>query len=296
MRYDALPLVSIVVPSFNQGTYIDDTLRSILNQDYPNIEVLVMDGGSTDETLSVLERYKDRISYISELDRGQSHAVNKGFELAKGDIIGWLNSDDLYPNRLALRRMVEAFSQMPEADILYGDFVEIDAHNRVIKYWRRPDFSFSRLLRVGYISQPSTFMRHRAIKKLPVREDLHYAMDTELWLRAAHEGLVIRHVPFLVAAERLHDLAKNLKDTNKVADEAVSVRTNYGARINSWWRMRRAFDKFVLYIFRLPSIFTIRAYRLDPSRLTVRLDFSGAILRTLAIGVRSAGKDHGAKQ
>lgn len=288
MTHEHLPLVSIVMPSFNQGRFIEDSLLSILRQDYPHIEILVMDGGSTDETLSILERYKDRIFYVSEPDRGQSHAVNKGFRAAKGEIIGWLNSDDIYPDRRTLRHVVEQFMCMPEADLVYGDFIEIDAENRVIKYWRRPGFSFFRLLRIGYISQPATFIRRRVVKKMELWEDLHYAMDTEYWLRAHRLGFIIHHVPFLFAGERLHGAAKNVKDTGQVADEASNVRRSFGAKINAYWRVRRFVDLLFLYLFRLPSVFDLLAYARAPSRLTVPLDFSGAIRRTLLIGVREA--------
>ena len=96
------PLISIVVPSFNQGEFIEDTLTSIINQDYPNLEVIVIDGGSTDQTINVLERYSQFISFVSESDNGQSHAINKGFRIAKGSFVTWLNSDDIYPDRRAI--------------------------------------------------------------------------------------------------------------------------------------------------------------------------------------------------
>ena len=125
------PLISIVVPSYNQGKFIEDTLLSILNQDYPNKEVIVVDGGSTDQTVGILKKYSQRITYVSENDNGQSDAVNKGFRMASGSFMGWLNSDDIYPDRHAVSKIVFEFNRDPSADLIYGNFLEIDGNNRV---------------------------------------------------------------------------------------------------------------------------------------------------------------------
>ena len=202
-----------------------------------NIEVIVVDGKSTDGTLNVLERYDDRITYVSEQDNGQSHAINKGFRMAKGNIVTWLNSDDIYPDCKGVSRIVAAFTQHPECDLIYGDFIEIDGNNRVLRIHKRPSYSHARLLRIGYISQPSTFFRRRVIDKMVVRENLHYAMDLEYWLRAHSLDFKFKHIDFLIAAERLHENAKCLLDNSGMETEARAVRSEYGAHFTRLYQM-----------------------------------------------------------
>jgi len=271
----------VIVPSYNQGHFIEDTITSILNQDYPNIEVIVVDGKSSDGTLDVLKRYEDRITYVSERDKGQSDAINKGFRMTNGDIVAWLNSDDIYPDRKAVSNIVTAFTRHPEVDFIYGDFIEIDGHNRVLKIYKRPGYSHARLLRIGYISQPATFFRRRVVEKMPVREDLHYVMDLEYWLRAHSLNFKFKHINFLIAAERLHEDAKCVRNNSDMAIEARAVRGNYSASFNSLFVVYRFFDRLLLYLLRLLGIFDLVAYRNTPERLTIQLTFEGAIKRTL---------------
>ena len=283
MNIDSNPLVTVVVPSYNQGRYVENTVQSILNQDYPNIEVIVIDGGSTDQTLEVLERYKAQITFFSEADNGQSHAINKGFRLAKGEIVAWLNSDDIYPDRRAVGRMVEAFIQYPSADLIYGDFIEIDSDNLILKIFKRPSYSLDRLLRVGYISQPATFFRRRVIEKMPVREDLRYAMDLEYWLRADSLHFSIRHIKYLIAAERIHDEAKCVRDNSEMASEAREVRASYGASFGRSYPVRCLVDRLWLFLLRLPGVLDLMIYKKRKSKLTIPLKFDGAVYRTLVI-------------
>lgn len=283
MNYESNPLVTIVVPSYNQGQFIDDTLKSILNQDYPNIEVIVMDGGSTDQTLEILKRYEELITYISEPDNGQSHAINKGLRMARGEIVAWLNSDDIYPDRLSVRHMVDAFGRNTKADLIYGDFIEIDNNNVVLKIYKRPSYSLNRLLRIGYISQPATFFRRHVVENIQVREDLRYALDLEYWLRADKLRFHICHINYLIAAERIHGEAKCVRDYLEMASEARVVRESYGAKFNRWHMVSRSLDRLWLYLLRLPGVLDLIGFKKNPARLTVPLNFKGSILRTLAI-------------
>ncbi len=281
MNADPKPLVSVVIPSYNQGRFIGDTIESVLKQDHGAIEVIVIDGGSRDETLDVLKRYAARISYISERDRGQSDAINKGFRRARGDIVTWLNSDDLYPDRRAIGVVVREFARNPECDLIYGNFLEIDEGNRVLRMYRRPGYSHRRLLRIGYISQPSTFFRRRVVEKMRVREDLQYAMDLEYWLRAYRMNFRFRHIDFLLAAERLHGDAKCVGRRHEMIAEARSVRVDYGAVFDRKHAFRRFVDRMLLYLVRLSGIPEVVHYRRSTDRLTVPLTFDGAIARTL---------------
>jgi glycosyltransferase involved in cell wall biosynthesis len=248
------PLVSIITPSFNQGRYIEDTIRSIVAQDYPRIEHIVCDGGSTDQTVEILERYRriGRLSYTSGRDGGQAAAINSGFARAQGDIVTWLNSDDVYVFTDAVSTMVRAFDQNPAIDFIYGDFIEIDADNTVQRVLTRPPrFSRERLLRIGYISQPATFFRRRVVAKLQLDPSLRIALDLDFWLRASGAGLRFQHIRKVVAAERLHDSAKCVAEAPRLQAEARAVRERYGERFDRRHHVLRAIDRAVLAAYGL---------------------------------------------
>ena len=139
------PLVSIVIPSYNQGIFIEDTILSILNQTYKRIEIIVCDGMSTDSTVSVLKQFDDKITWISEKDTGQPNAINKGFGMSSGEILTFLNSDDVLIDKRAVEIMVDKFIKNPKSDLVYGDFIEIDKDNKFLRAYKRPNFSYRRL-------------------------------------------------------------------------------------------------------------------------------------------------------
>lgn len=185
--------ISIITPSLNQGAFIERTILSVLEQvvDVP-FEYIVIDGGSTDGTLDILKKYADRIRWISEKDTGQSDALNKGIKMATGDIIAYLNSDDIYyPG--ALQKVVDQFSNHPDKKWFYGMARMIDDHDIEIRKWiswykkiNAQTFSYPRLLRENYISQPAVFFKKEAIQTAGNFDtSLHYAMDYDLWLRLA---------------------------------------------------------------------------------------------------------------
>ena len=186
-------LVSIVTPSFNSMPYIKETVRSVQEQDYPNIEHIVMDGGSTDGTIEFLESQKHLI-WKSEPDRGQSHALNKGFQLAKGEIIGWLNSDDIYePGAVSLAK--EYLQNNSEIDIVYSDLIIIDQYGNVLGKTRSDYFELGKLLRDNFVKQPTVFMRRKVIDETNgVDESLQYVMDREFWLRAGLKGFRMHYL------------------------------------------------------------------------------------------------------
>lgn len=174
--------ISIIVPSFNQGKYIEQTLFSVINQTYKNFELIVIDGGSTDETLDVIKKYDNEIAYwISEKDRGQSEAINKGFKVATGQILAWLNSDDLYCNN-TLEEISKLFSQNIDVDIVYGDVINFSENGKelyVQNKFELYDF-FSRVS----IHQPGVFWRKSVIDEIGMlNESLHYCMDYDFWMK-----------------------------------------------------------------------------------------------------------------
>lgn len=203
------PQVTIVTPSLNQGRYLTDAIESVLAQDYPHIEYLVMDGGSTDDTLDILASYGDRITWISEPDNGQADAINKGFSQTGGAILGWLNADDVYAPS-AVSGAVDAFLSHPHVGLVYGQGEIMDADGTVIRAFDEVEpFSLWRLLYgLDYILQPATFFRRASAETVDWLDDtLHFAMDWDLWLKLATVTDVLC-VSDLLAYARVHDAAK----------------------------------------------------------------------------------------
>lgn len=181
------PLVSIVTPSYQAMPYIIETIESVRAQDYPAIEHIIFDGGSTDGTLNVLERYPELV-WFSESDRGQSDALNKGFRRASGEIIGWLNADDTYQPG-AIAAAVKFLVENPDVDLVYSDLRIIDETDELIGLTKSQPFQLEKLLFRNFIKQTTVFMRKRVLDLLGgVDEDLHYVMDREFWLRAGLAG------------------------------------------------------------------------------------------------------------
>jgi len=192
--------ISIVTPSFNQGQFVEETISSVLSQDYEDIEYIVIDGGSTDNTVEVIHKYADRLAYwVSEPDRGQTHAINKGFERATGEVIAWLNSDDLYCDG-ALARVGTYFSEHPDCMWLCGNILFTNSEGVVIS--RKTPLFTSFVLRHGNASvyQPNIFLRRKVLEEVGFpREDFHTIMDQEWFCRIAE-----RYTPHIINV----DLAK----------------------------------------------------------------------------------------
>jgi glycosyltransferase involved in cell wall biosynthesis len=203
--------ISVVTPSYNQGAYLEATLRSLLDQNYPDLEMIVIDGGSTDQSVDIIRRYAPQLSYWeSEKDRGQSHALNKGFAHVHGDIWSWLNSDDLLEAGV-LQRVADVFRQNPEAGVVYGDCVYVAENGETVieKYPVEP-FSHLGLLARCFLAQPSCFFRSSMVPP-GVRGDLQYCMDYDLALRLAARGVKFHYVPEVFSRYRLHDESKSVR-------------------------------------------------------------------------------------
>jgi len=228
--------IAVVTPSFNQGQFIEETINSILSQDVESMDYFVVDGGSTDETVLILERYKDQLRYVSEKDRGQSHAVNKGIRQASSDIIAWLNSDDIYyPGTL---KTVEAFfREHPEVDILYGMADHIDVEGNFIEKYPTEEHSPDRLLLTCYFSQPAVFFRRRVVEKCGLLDEaLNYCMDYEYWIRLSKEkDLKFFYLPVTLAATRLHADTKTLGSKVKVHNEINTMLKKSVGRVPDRW-------------------------------------------------------------
>lgn len=205
------PIVSIVTPSYNQGEFIRATIESVLAQDYPHIDYIVMDGGSTDQTASIAAEYASRLLWISERDRGQAHAINKGFERAKGEIVAWLNSDDiLLPG--AVSRAVKAFNNAPPGvGAIYGEGYLMDREGRFTRAFPATEpFNLWRLTYLSdYVLQQSTFFRRAAVEEVGwLDEDLHYALDWDLLIKLG-KRFGLQCVPEYFGALREYPEAKS---------------------------------------------------------------------------------------
>ena len=191
--------VSIITPSFNQGNFIKQTIESVLTQDYHNFEYIIIDGGSTDNTIDIIKQYEGQLKYISEKDGGQSNAINKGFLLASGDIVAWLNSDDTYePGTIS--SIVKLFEDSPQTSLVYGEGYIIDEKgNRVKKFENTMGFNLWVLIYVwDYIMQPTTFFRVSALKTVGyLDETLNWTMDWDLWLKLSLKYNVLYTNQFL---------------------------------------------------------------------------------------------------
>jgi len=204
------PRISIVTPSYNQGLFLEETIRSVLLQGYPDLEYIVIDGGSTDGSVEVIRKYEPWITYwTSEPDSGQSAAINKGILRSSGNILAWLNSDDVYcPD--ALRRIGNFLVTLPDVDLLYGDCEMIDGNGRVFDRFSVRAGDLIELLEQNFIAQPSAFWTREAWEKVGgLDENLHYAMDYDLWLRMFLGEMTSAHLPFILSRFRYHDVSKS---------------------------------------------------------------------------------------
>ena len=218
-----MTLVSIVTPSFNQAAYLEQTLLSVLEQDYADIEYLVIDGGSTDGSPDIIKRYASRLAYwISEKDSGQADAINKGMARAKGEIVAWLNSDDTYlPGTVTAA--VKAFDENPDVAMVYADMLAVDERGQTFNTLRYRQLTLEDLLSFQIIGQPAVFMRRSAFEKTGGLDlSFHFLLDHHLWIRIAAQGRIL-HIPQTWAAARYHAKAKNRAHAAAFGREAFRI-------------------------------------------------------------------------
>jgi glycosyltransferase involved in cell wall biosynthesis len=216
--------ISVVTPSFNQGEYLEDTILSVLNQDYKNVEYIVIDGGSTDNSVDIIKKYSDRLAYwISEPDNGQSEAINKGFKIATGDYVGWINSDDFYTDG-AISKLV---ANIDDNSVLYYGILGYcfeDGSHQILETVDEHITADSILNGNSCTSQPGSFYKKEDLQKVGyLDQDLNFVMDTDLWLKLLSCGEA-KFVPHVMAYLRAHNESKSCN--KKITDIRESQRTH----------------------------------------------------------------------
>jgi hypothetical protein len=224
--------VSIITPSYNQAKFLEQTILSVLNQDYPDIEYIVMDGGSTDGSVEIIKKYtvesnglpfgRKIDNWISEKDAGQADAINKGFARASGDLVAWLNSDDFYHPE-ALRSAVQIFDENPDVVLVYGNMLAVDENGATFNTLNYKQLTLEDLLCFQIVGQPAVFMRRSALQKTNgLNLDFHFLLDHLLWIQIAQHGKIL-HANQTWASARYHAEAKNVAKAAEFGREAFRI-------------------------------------------------------------------------
>jgi len=244
----AAPKISIVTPSFNQSEYLERTLESVLAQHYPNLEYYVQDGGSTDGTLDVLQRYGNQLSgWVSGPDKGQSNAINIGFARTSGEIMAWLNSDDiLLPGTLAL--VADFFSRHPEVDVIYGHRILINPDGMEIGRWMLPEHDDDILSWADFVPQETMFWRRRIWEKAggKIDESLDFAIDWDLLLRFREAGAHFSRLNLFLGGFRIHSTQKTSAEKSTGFQEMSQMRERTLGRLPSKREITRAVYPYLL--------------------------------------------------
>jgi glycosyltransferase involved in cell wall biosynthesis len=227
--------ISIITPSYNQGIFLGRTLESVARQSYPAHEHLVFDGGSSDETLQVLEAAGASVRWISQPDDGQADAVNQGLKAASGEVIGWLNSDDIYyPD--TFKTIVAAFASDPSLDVVYGAADHIDLEDVPFENYPTTFWDPELLRHTCYICQPALFFRRRVVERIGLLDpSLRYCMDYNYWLRLADAGCNFSYIPQKLAGSRLYAENKTLSNRPAVHREIAEMFRNYQGNVPLRW-------------------------------------------------------------
>ncbi|MBL4702272.1 MAG: glycosyltransferase [Phycisphaeraceae bacterium] len=258
------PLVTIVTPTYNQAETLKQTLESVLSQDYPHVQYIVIDGDSTDATCDILKQYDGQLEWISEKDNGQTDAIAKGFAKAQGQIIAWLNSDDMYTPQ-AISKAVEALTKNPQTDLVYGDVNWLTHDGRLIaKCVSTEPFNRHRLLHVSnFICQPTTFFNRSAYEAVGgVDLDQNYVMDYDLWLKLTREKPAL-FLPVTLAQVRCYAQTKTASGGQQRIQEMKSmIATHGGNGLPAFYRIESASQLFTQALQDLKKMNLVSVFKL----------------------------------
>ncbi len=246
------PKISIITPSFNQAEFIEETILSVINQDYDNLEYIIIDGGSTDGSVEIIKKYEDHIAYwCSEKDKGQTNAINKGFKVATGDLVAWMNSDDLFaPNSFEI--IARAYERNPMIDVYYGDKVHIDRQGREQFVQRYAPYKIESFAndKMAFCNQAAYWKREIFDRIGFLDESIQFAMDYDYFVRMGHCELKFYHLPEILGKQRYYEGTKTsdqewleiLNENRKLINRKYSLKSNW------WLKLRCKLSRFVYYI------------------------------------------------
>jgi glycosyltransferase involved in cell wall biosynthesis len=240
MTINERPLVSIVTPSYNQAEYLEETIQSVLSQTYSPLEYLIVDGGSTDGSKDIIQKYSEHLAWwVSEPDHGQTDAINKGFAHARGEILAWLNADDLYEPQ-AVEEAVHYLVHNPQVGMVYGDALLIDKQGAVLGKFPARQTSYQKLRRGSvHIPQQAAFFRASVWHEVaPLDISFYFAMDYDLWVRIA-KRYPIHYLPRTWARFRIHEAAKTKRADDRCYPEMLKVHFREGGSVFLGWCSRR---------------------------------------------------------
>lgn len=248
------PRITVVTPSYNQAEFLERTIQSVLNQGYPNLEFIIIDGGSTDGSVEIIRKYEKQLAYwVSEQDAGQTDAINKGWKKATGQIIAYLNSDDTYMPQ-AMKNVASYFGRHPEVDAVYGTCNLIDEYDKVINVWEPSKFNLKALIRCGIstIPQQTVFFRSKILDDIGFLDSsLRHVMDYEYWIRIGQK-FNFKKIPYIIANFRVQANSKTSLECNTQWLESCRIRAKYSDESKFQWavgyyayKIGRIWPKFV---------------------------------------------------
>ena len=254
-----LPKISIVTPSYNQGQFLERTILSVLNQNYPNLEFIIIDGGSTDGSVEIIKKYEKYLAYwVSEKDNGQTHAINKGFKMATGQLIGWQNSDDIYLPRSFYKIARKSFEN-PNADLVFGNKYGIDENDNIIRDTRYVSFNYKTLLYEGSaLSNQSAFWKKELLDTVGLLDEkFKFCMDYDFWVRAAKDSELLLLRDYL-GCLRNHKNSKTNTIISTCHTEHLAILNREGIKPNKFLHLCALGQRSLLYVLQGDLFYVIR--------------------------------------